>query len=79
MPGEPIRMPNSEILPGYEDALNFPLFSALQGRRSRRFSLGAEIPDGPLKYASAHSSIPLSKLEEQMVLGAVAGIQAGTI
>jgi hypothetical protein len=26
----------------------FPLVEALYGRRSRRFALGGEIPDGPL-------------------------------
>lgn len=63
----------SSIPSGFQDALRFPLFSALQGRRSRRFSLGAEIPDGPLKYASKKTSIPLSQLEQQMILAAVAG------
>ena len=28
----------------------FPLVEALYGRRSRRFALGDEIPDGPLAY-----------------------------
>jgi hypothetical protein len=35
--------------------------------------LGAEIPDGPLKYASKKSPIALSQLEQQMILAAVAG------
>ena len=30
----------------------FPLVEALFGRRSRRFALGDEIPDGPLAYRS---------------------------
>ena len=30
------------------ELLNFPLMEALTGRRSRRFCLGAEIPDGVL-------------------------------
>jgi len=72
MSDELFRTPSSEFPSGYEDAFNFPLVSALQGRLSRRFSLGAEIPNGPLKYASAHSSIPLSEFEEQMVLRAIA-------
>ena len=28
----------------------FPLVEALYGRRSRRFPMGGEIPDGPLAY-----------------------------
>jgi hypothetical protein len=31
---------------------DFPLVEALFGRRSRRFALGGEIPDGPLAYRS---------------------------
>lgn len=49
MSDELFRTPSSEFPSGYEDAFNFPLVSALQGRLSRRFSLGAEIPNGPLK------------------------------
>src|SRR3712207_150105 len=58
---------------GYYDALEFPLVAALFGRRARRFSLGAEIPDGPLAYASRHEPLPLSELEQMMVLTAAAG------
>ena len=32
---------------GLQDLLEFPLVEALYGRRARRFSLGASIPDGP--------------------------------
>src|SRR5690606_849993 len=34
------------------EALRFPLFSALFGRRSRRFGWGMEIPRGPLAFRS---------------------------
>lgn len=66
-------MSDSQFHTGYRKALAFSLFSALQGRRSRRFSLGAEIPDGPLKYKSQQAPVPLDPLEQQMVLAAVAG------
>src|SRR3954454_20124717 len=36
----------------------FPLVEALFGRRSRRFALGDEIPDGPLAYRSRHEPVP---------------------
>jgi len=42
----------------------FPLVEALFGRRSRRFALGDEIPDGPLAYRSRHQPLPLTDLEE---------------
>jgi hypothetical protein len=58
---------------GYYDALEFPLVAALFGRRARRFSLGATLPDGPLAYTSRHEPLPLSELEQMMVLTAAAG------
>ena len=58
---------------GYYDALEFPLVAALFGRRARRFSMGATIPDGPLAYSSRHEPLPLSELERMMVLTAAAG------
>jgi hypothetical protein len=51
----------------------FPLVEALYGRRSRRFPLGGEIPDGPLEYRSAHDPLPLTELERLLVLTACAG------
>jgi len=51
----------------------FPLLEALHGRRSRRFALGDEIPDGPLAYRSRHDPIPLSDLERSLVLNAMGG------
>ena len=51
----------------------FPLVEALFGRRSRRFALGGEIPDGPLAYRSRHEPVPLTELERMLVLGAMGG------
>jgi hypothetical protein len=51
----------------------FPLVDALYGRRSRRFALGGEIPDGPLRFRSRHGPMPLSELERMLVLTAMAG------
>jgi len=51
----------------------FPLVDALYGRRSRRFALGAEIPDGPLAYKSSHEPLPLTELERMLVLSAMGG------
>ena len=36
-----------------QDLAAFPFVEALYGRRSRRFALGDEIPDGPLAYRAA--------------------------
>ena len=52
----------------------YPLFEALYGRRSRRFGLGFEITEGPFKYTSRQSPIPLSELEESLLVGAGVGL-----
>lgn len=65
------RVPN---LPhGLERAVRFPLVEALHGRRARRFSRGSSIPDGPFAYTSPHDPLPLTELEQTMVLAAAAG------
>jgi hypothetical protein len=56
-----------------DDLARFPLVDALYGRRSRRFPLGGEIPDGRLAYRSRHGHVPLSELETLLVLTACAG------
>ncbi|WP_069804111.1 hypothetical protein [Thermogemmatispora onikobensis] len=56
-----------------QELLTFPFVEALFGRRSRRFLLGAEIPDGPLAYRSRYEPLPLSELETLLVLLAVGG------
>jgi hypothetical protein len=58
---------------GLETAAQFPLFEAIHGRRARRFALGDEIPDGPLAFKSRHEPMPLSDLEQMMVLTSCAG------
>jgi len=63
----------ASIPPGLVEAVNFPLLEAIQGRRSRRFSRGSEIPSGPLAYSSKHQPEPLSELEQMLLLTTVAG------
>jgi hypothetical protein len=58
---------------GPNEALNYNLFDALIGRRSRRFFMGAEIPDGYFKYKSKHDLLPLSEIEKTMVITAMTG------
>jgi hypothetical protein len=61
------------IPPGFQDMLNFGLVEALLGRRSRRFFMGAEIPDGVFAYKSEHAPVPLSELEKLLVVTACGG------
>ena len=42
-------------LEALEELAAFPLVDALYGRRSRRFALGSELPDGPLAHRSRPS------------------------
>ncbi|MEW5746609.1 MAG: hypothetical protein AB1805_14350 [Nitrospirota bacterium] len=59
-----------EVPPGFQDMLSFGLIDALLGRRSRRFFMGAEIPDGVFAYRSGHAPLPLSELEKLLVVAA---------
>ena len=63
----------SNLPSGFQDMLSFRLVDALLGRRSRRFFMGAEIPDGVFAYKSQHESVPLTDLEKMLVLSACGG------
>lgn len=66
-------MDNISLPPGFEDMLSFGLIEGITGRRSRRFFMGAEIPDGVLAYKSRHKPLPLSELEKLLVVSACGG------
>jgi hypothetical protein len=53
---------------------DYSLFQALYGRRSRRFGLGFEIAEGPLQHQSKQSPLPLSELEEALLVAAGIGV-----
>lgn len=55
---------------GFKAMLEFGLVEALLGRRSRRFFMGAEIPDGVFTYKSQHKPSPLSDFEKLLVVTA---------
>ncbi len=58
---------------GFERMAEFGLIDALLGRRSRRFFMGAEIPDGVFQYKSRHEVVPLSDLEKLLIVAACGG------
>ena len=58
---------------GFRDMLSVPLVEALLGRRSRRFFLGAEIPDGVFAHKSSSGPVPLPELEKSLVVAACGG------
>lgn len=63
----------SPLPDGLQEAVQFPLLEAIYGRRSRRFPVGGEIPDGVMAYKSKEAPLPLENLEQMMVLTAVGG------
>lgn len=58
---------------GFQDMIDFPLVEALLGRRSRRFFMNAEIPDGVFAYKSGYDALPLTDLEKLLVVSACGG------
>ena len=66
-------MDTSTLPPGFKDMVDFRFIEALLGRRSRRFFMGAEIPDGVFAYKSKHPPAPLSELETLLVVAACGG------
>ncbi len=57
--------------PGLDAALNYPLFSAIFNRRSRRISYGLDsVPAGSMSYKSDEKAQPLNALEEALLVAA---------
>lgn len=54
--------------------LEYPLVDAINGRRSRRFGLGMEIPTGPLAYESESEPVPLDDTEQAILVAAATGV-----
>ena len=79
-PGRPggarphLDFPAMELPPGLRDALELPLADALMARRSRRFGLGMTLPTGPLAHASEAEPVPLSELEEAVLVWLGTGV-----
>lgn len=57
-----------------EQVLDYPLTSALFGRRARRFGVGMEIPSGPLAYRSRRPPQPLTDTEQMLLIAAGTGV-----
>ena len=65
---------NESLNDTLNELLKFPLMEAIAGRRSRRFCMGAEIPDGVLAFKSKHKPLPLSEIEQLLVLTSMGGV-----
>jgi hypothetical protein len=56
---------------GFQEALRYPLLSAIFNRRSRRISKGIKsVPAGSLSYTSTQEPQPLTPLEEALLIAA---------
>ena len=63
-----------DLPPGLQEALELPLADAILSRRSRRFGLGMTLPSGPLAHASDAEPIPLTELEEAVLVWLGTGV-----
>lgn len=63
-----------EMPEGFDEAWRYPLMDAIFNRRSRRIAMGTDIPGGPTQYKSTRAPIPLTELEEAMLVQATTGI-----
>jgi hypothetical protein len=59
---------------GLYDALAYPFFQSVWDRKSRRVGLGMEIDSGVLAYRSPYQPVPLTELEEALLLMAATGL-----
>ena len=62
-----------------DDVWQYPLFEALYGRRSRRFARGFAIVEGPFQHASHATTLPLTELEEALLVASGVGITGGPL
>ena len=64
----------TELPHGLRDALGMPLAEAILTRRSRRFGLGMTMPPGPLGHVSRFAPVPLSEIEEALLVSLGTGM-----
>jgi hypothetical protein len=53
---------------GWRVAMETGLAEAVFSRRSRRFGLGMTLPEGPMAFTSRHDPVPLTELEEALLV-----------
>lgn len=60
--------------PGLQDGLHYPFFQSVFDRKSRRMALGMELEAEFFDYKSPYEPVPLSELEEALLLIAATGL-----
>jgi hypothetical protein len=77
-PGGAVALSPREVMetapPGLADALAYPFFQSVWDRKSRRVGLGMEIDSGVFTYRSPYEPVPLTELEEALLLVAGTGL-----
>lgn len=59
---------------GLQDALSYPFFQTVWDRKSRRVGLGMEVESDVLTFRSRYEPVPLSELEEALLVMAGTGL-----
>ena len=60
--------------PGLVDGLQYPFFQSVFDRKSRRMALGMELDAEFFNYTSPYEPVPLTELEEALLLMAATGL-----
>ena len=66
--------PETALPPGLGDALSYPLFQSIFDRKSRRVAWGMTVDSDVIDYTSPHPPVPLSELEEALLVMAATGL-----
>lgn len=69
-----LKESNMKQSQAFANLMQFPFVHALFGRRARRFGMGMEIPSGPLAYKSQKDPVPLSEVEQMILVAAATGV-----
>ena len=62
------------VPPGLQAALEYPLFQSVFDRKSRRVGWGMTVDSEVIEYSSPHPALPLSELEEALLVMAATGL-----
>jgi hypothetical protein len=72
-------MSGTDLTRHLDKVWTYPLFEALYGRRSRRFSLGFAMAEGPYQFKSQHAPVALSEIEEAVLVAAGVGFSGSAL
>jgi len=67
-------MDTTTVPAGLESALGYPLFQSIFDRKSRRVGWGMTVDSEVIEYSSPHPAVPLSELEEALLVMAATGL-----